>query len=249
MPAFAHVIELAQSRVAEALGSESAESDRPAAVRDADAIAGRIDHTLLRADATQPEIERICDEAVEYGFASVCVNSRWVPLVAARLADAPSLTCSVVGFPLGAMSARAKAEETSIAVDEGADEIDMVIDLGALKSGELAAVYQDIRGVVVAADGRPVKVIIETCLLDDEQKAVACLLAVRAGAAYVKTSTGFSSGGATADDVRLMRAVVGDALGVKASGGVRTRSDADAMIAAGADRIGASASIAIVTAS
>lgn len=249
MSAFAHVIEVAQSRVVDALGSESAEADRPAALRDAEVLAGRIDHTLLRADATQAEIERICDEAVQYGFASVCVNSRWVPLVAARLADASSLTCSVVGFPLGAMSARAKSEETAIAVDEGADEIDMVIDIGALKSGELAAVYQDIRGVVVAADGRPVKVIIETCLLDDEQKAVACLLAVRAGAAYVKTSTGFSSGGATADDVRLMRAVVGDALGVKASGGVRTRGDADAMIAAGADRIGASASIAIVTAS
>ena len=249
MSAFAHVIEVAQSRVVDALGSESAEADRPAALRDAEVLAGRIDLTLLRADATQAEIERICDEAVQYGFASVCVNSRWVPLVAARLADASSLTCSVVGFPLGAMSARAKSEETAIAVDEGADEIDMVIDLGALKSGELAAVYQDIRGVVVAADGRPVKVIIETCLLDDEQKAVACLLAVRAGAAYVKTSTGFSSGGATADDVRLMRAVVGDALGVKASGGVRTRGDADAMIAAGADRIGASASIAIVTAS
>lgn len=249
MSAFAHVIEVAQSRVVDALGSESAEADRPAALRDSEALAGRIDHTLLRADATQAEIERICAEAVQYGFASVCVNSRWVPFVAERLADAAPLTCSVVGFPLGAMSARAKADETAIAIDEGADEIDMVIDLGALKSGDLAAVYQDMRGVVVAAAGRPVKVIIETCLLDDEQKAVACLLAVRAGAAYVKTSTGFSTGGATVDDVRLMRGVVGDALGVKASGGVRTRNDADAMIAAGADRIGASASIAIATAS
>lgn len=242
------VIDAARARVVAALGSASAEADRPSALRDSGDLAGRIDHTLLRADATQAEIARICDEAIEYGFASVCVNSRWVPFVAARLVDASPLTCSVVGFPLGAMSARAKAEETSIAVDEGADEIDMVIDLGALKSGDLAVVYDDIRGVVVAAAGRPVKVIIETCLLDDEQKAVACLLAVRAGAAYVKTSTGFSTGGATVDDVRLMRAVVGDALGVKASGGVRTRSDADAMVAAGADRVGASASIAIVTA-
>lgn len=247
MSSFAHVIEIAQSRVTEALGSESAEADRPAALRESDDLAGRIDHTLLRADASKDDIARICDEAMEYRFASVCVNSRWVPFVAARLADAPVLTCSVVGFPLGAMSARAKAEEAAIAVDDGADEIDMVVDLGALKSGELAAVYRDIRSVVVAADAHPVKVIIETCLLDDEQKAVACLLAVRAGAAYVKTSTGFSSGGATVEDVRLMRAVVGEALGVKASGGVRTRTDADAMIAAGADRIGASSSIGIVT--
>lgn len=243
------VIAAARAQVRSALGSQSASDDRPAALRDASGIAGRIDHTLLRADATDVEIARICDEAIEYGFASVCVNSRWVPFVAERLAGAAPLTCSVVGFPLGAMSAQAKAAETSIAVDEGADEVDMVIDLGGLKSGDLVAVYDDMRAVVVAAAGRPVKVIIETCLLDDVQKAVACELAVRAGAAYVKTSTGFSAGGATAHDVRLMRAVVGDALGVKASGGVRTRVDADAMLEAGADRLGASASIAIVTAS
>jgi deoxyribose-phosphate aldolase len=157
------------------------------------------------------------------------------------------MTCCVVGFPLGAMSREAKAAEAFMAIDAGADELDMVISVGDLKGGSLRAVLDDIRGVVVAARGRPVKVIIETCLLDDVEKAVACLLAVRAGAAYVKTSTGMSTGGATAADVALMRAVVGDELGVKASGGIRSTADALAMLEAGADRIGASASIAIAS--
>lgn len=221
--------------------------DRPSALRTSDMLAGRIDHTLLSASATAAEITRVCHEAREHGFASVCVNSRWVPLVAAELAGSSVLTCCVVGFPLGAMSREAKAAEAAMSVEAGADELDMVICVGDLKEGNLQAVLDDIRGVVVAADGRPVKVIIETCLLDDAEKVIACLLAMRAGAAYVKTSTGMSTGGATAADIALMRAVVGDALGVKASGGIRTTDDATTMLAAGADRIGASASIAIAT--
>lgn len=221
--------------------------ERPRALRHADSLAGRIDHTLLGAAATSSEIIRVCQEAREHGFASVCVNSRWVPLVAAELAGSGVLTCSVVGFPLGAMASHAKAEETAFAVAAGADEIDMVISVGDLKEGNLSGVLHDIGAVVTAAQGRPVKVIIETCLLDDVEKAIACEIAARAGAAYVKTSTGMSTGGATAADVALMRAVVGDDLGVKASGGIRTTADAAAMIAAGADRIGASASIAIAS--
>ncbi len=243
----AAVLASAAAAVQSALGPAPAVVTRPQAVRSADTLAGRIDHTLLKPDATRDAIDALCDEALDHHFASVCVNSRWVPLVAARLAGSPVLTCSVVGFPLGAMAAAAKAGEAAVAVAAGADEIDMVLDIGALRSGALAEAFADISGVVEAAAGRPVKVIIETCLLDDEQKAVACLLAARAGAAYVKTSTGFSTGGASVDDIRLMRAAVGDELGVKASGGIRTRADAEAMIAAGADRVGASASVAIAT--
>lgn len=245
MSSAAQTIQAARGRVEATLGPAGSLA-RPQAKRNATTLAGRIDHTLLKPDATQDAIEQVCDEAAEHGFASVCVNSRWVPLVSARLAGR-AMTCTVVGFPLGAMSAKAKSAETAIAVADGADEVDMVIDIGALRSGDLRAVYDDIRGVVEAADGRPVKVILETCLLDDEQKAIGCLLAARAGAAYVKTSTGFSTGGASVDDIALMREAVGDELGVKASGGVRTRADAEAMIGAGADRIGASASIAIAS--
>ncbi len=223
------------------------EVSRTAALRDSSDLAGRIDHTLLTPSATPEDIRRICAEAREHSFASVCVNSRWTALVAAELDGSAVLTCTVVGFPLGAMATSAKAGEAADAVASGADELDMVISVGDLKSGDLAAVLTDIQAVVAAAQGRPVKVIIETCLLDDEEKAVACLLAVRAGASYVKTSTGMSTGGATEGDVRLMRAVVGDDLGVKASGGIRTTDDASRMLAAGADRIGASASIAIAT--
>lgn len=236
------------ARAAELVENElgpAREVERPSALRTAATLGGRIDHTILGAAATSADVRTVCAEAREHGFASVCVNSRWVPLVAAELASSGVLTCSVVGFPLGAMSAEAKAAETEVAIESGADEIDMVISVGDLKEGNYAAVLADIRGVVVAAAGRPVKVIIETCLLDDVEKVVACLLSVRAGAAYVKTSTGMSTGGATEADVSLMRAVVGDALGVKASGGIRTSEVAQAMIDAGADRIGASASIAI----
>ena len=240
----AALIASAERQVDDAIGPDAGAKDRPRAKRDGRSLANRIDHTLLHADATQSEIEELCEEALNYGFASVCVNTRWVPTAAEALSGSDVMVCTVVGFPLGAMTRRAKAEEARITVAEGAQEVDMVIDVGALLSGDLAGVYEDIRGVVAAA-GVPVKVILETCLLTDEQKAMGCLLAMRAGAAYVKTSTGFSTAGATTDDIALMRACVGDALGVKASGGIHTRDEAEAMLAAGADRIGASASMAI----
>lgn len=236
----------ANQAVTAALGPAPDGIEVPKALRTAEDLAGRIDHTLLKADATLPAIDRLCDEASEHGFASVCVNTRWVPTAAERLASSPVMVCTVVGFPLGAMTRLAKAEEARITVAEGADEVDMVLDIGGLLSGDLAAVYDDILGVVGAARPAPVKVILETSMLNDEQKAVACLIALRTGAAYVKTSTGFGGGGATAHDIALMRAMVGDRLGVKASGAVRTRQDAKAMLKAGADRIGASSSVAIV---
>jgi deoxyribose-phosphate aldolase len=217
------------------------------AARTSETLAGRIDHTLLKADATLTAIEALCREALDHKFASVCVNTRWVPTAAERLAGSGVMVCTVVGFPLGAMTRLAKAEEARIAVAEGADEVDMVLDIGGLLSGDLAAVYDDILGVVGAARPAPVKVILETSMLNDDQKAIACLIAARTGAAYVKTSTGFGGGGANAHDIGLMRAMVGDALGVKASGAVRSREDAKAMLKAGADRIGASSSVAIVS--
>lgn len=247
MTDYSELIGRAERAVTGALGPAPADVDVPDVLRASDTLAGRIDHTLLKADATAEAITTLCDEAHEYGFASVCVNTRWVPLAAERLAQSDVMVCTVVGFPLGAMTRRAKAEECRITVAEGADEVDMVIDIGGLLSGDLGGVYEDMRGVVDAARPVPVKVILETCLLDDEQKAVACLIALRTGAAYVKTSTGFGGGGATAADVALMRAVVGDNLGVKASGAIRTPGDAHTMLAAGADRVGASASVAIAT--
>lgn len=237
----------ANNAVTAALGPATDGVDVPVMLRSSDTLAGRIDHTLLKPDATLSAIQRLCDEAKEHGFASVCVNTRWVPTAAEQLADSTVMVCTVVGFPLGAMTRLAKAEEARITVAEGADEVDMVLDVGGLLSGDLAAVYDDILGVVAAARPMPVKVILETSLLDDDQKAIACLIAARSGAAYVKTSTGFGGGGANAHDIALMRAMVGDALGVKASGAVRTREDARAMVKAGADRIGASSSVAIVT--
>lgn len=237
----------ANEAVSAALGPIPDGVEVTTALRTSHTLAGRIDHTLLKADATLGAIETLCQEAVDHKFASVCVNSRWVPTAAERLAGTGVMVCTVVGFPLGAMTRLAKAEEARIAVAEGADEVDMVLDIGGLCSGDLAAVYDDILGVVAAARPAPVKVILETSMLDDAQKAIACLIAARTGAAYVKTSTGFGGGGANAHDVSLMRAMVGEALGVKASGAVRTRQDARAMLKAGADRIGASSSVAIVT--
>ena len=237
----------ANEAVTAALGAIPDGVEVPKALRDSDNLAGRIDHTLLKPDATLPAIEALCQEAIDHKFASVCVNTRWVPTAAERLAGSGVMVCTVVGFPLGAMTRLAKAEEARITVAEGAEEVDMVIDIGGLRSGDLAAVYDDILGVVAAARPAPVKVILETSMLDDDQKAIGCLIAARAGAAYVKTSTGFGGGGANAHDILLMRAMVGDKLGVKASGAVRTREDARAMIKAGADRIGASSSVAIVT--
>ena len=208
-------------------------------------LASYIDHTLLKADATEAQITRLCEEAREHRFASVCVNPRWVALCAQLLAGSGVRVCTVIGFPLGASSSAIKAAETRQAVADGADELDMVISVGDLKAGNNESARADIRGVVKAAEGRTVKVIIEACLLTDEEKSLACKLAMAAGADFVKTSTGFSTGGATVADVKLMRAAVGPNFGVKAAGGIRTRQDALAMIEAGANRIGASAGIAI----
>ncbi|MEE1373041.1 MAG: deoxyribose-phosphate aldolase [Parolsenella sp.] len=205
-----------------------------------------IDHTLLKANATRAQIEKLCDEALEYNFASVCVNTCWVPLAHEKLAGSEVNTCCVVGFPLGAMLTEAKAAETRLAVEAGADEVDMVINIGWLLDGEYDAVRDDIAAVVKAADGKCVKVIIEACLLTDEQKVKACELSVEAGATFVKTSTGFSTGGATAADVALMRKTVGDRCLVKAAGGIHTADEARAMVEAGADRLGCSAGIQIM---
>lgn len=202
-------------------------------------IASTIDHTMLKADAATDTIKRYCSEAKEQHFASVCVNSCHVPLVSSELAGSGVKTCCVVGFPLGAMLTSAKAFEASEAVKAGADEIDMVINIGALKENNLDFARKDIQAVVEAAKPALVKVIIETCLLTDEEKITACRLSVEAGAAFVKTSTGFSTGGATVKDIELMRKTVGNAAQVKASGKIRTPEEAAAMLKAGADRIGA----------
>lgn len=209
-------------------------------------IASYIDHTLLKADATRDDIIRIAGEAASYGFASVCVNPCWVPLCRKLLEGTGVKVCTVVGFPLGASSSTAKAAETAAAVEDGADEIDMVVNIGYLRSGMDDEVLGDIKAVREACRGKVLKVIIEACLLTDEEKIRACRLAEEAGADFVKTSTGFSSGGATVADVALMRKAVGGRLKVKAAGGIRTLADARAMIGAGASRIGASAGIAIV---
>ncbi len=214
-------------------------------------IASVIDHTLLRADATRDEILKLCEEARAFGFASVCVNSYWVPVVSSALAGSGVKTCTVVGFPLGASSTEAKVAEARAALWAGAQEIDMVQNVGALRSGDSETVRSDIQAVVEAthAAGGIVKVILETALLDHGQKIEACHLAQEAGADFVKTSTGFGPAGATVQDVQLMRSVVGPQMGVKASGGIRTREDLDRMVAAGATRIGASASVKIIQAS
>ena len=210
-------------------------------------IAKYIDHTLLKANATEAQIRRLCEEASDYHFASVCVNTCYVPLAAELLKGSGVKTCCVVGFPLGAMSTAAKAFEAADAVKNGAEEVDMVINIGAVKFGDWDYVAKDIEEVVKAShDKALVKVIIETCLLTDDEKVLACRTAKEAGADFVKTSTGFSIGGATVEDIRLMRETVGAEMGVKASGGIKTYEDAIAMIEAGATRIGASSGIAIV---
>ncbi len=211
-------------------------------------LAKMIDHTLLKPEATKDEITKLCAEAKKYSFASVCIHPSYVPLCAKLLRDASVKVCTVIGFPLGATSTAAKAFEAEHALRDGAKEVDMVINVGMLKSGEYEYVENDIFAVTTTARryGAITKVIIETALLTDEEKIKACMLAKSAGADFVKTSTGFSKGGATAGDIALMRKVVGTAMGVKASGGVRTREDALAMVASGADRIGASASVKII---
>ncbi len=211
-------------------------------------LARLIDHTALKAETTRQEVEQLCREAADRCFASVCINPCYVGLAAKLLQLSPVKVCTVIGFPLGATASRVKAFEAAAAIEDGATEIDMVLNVGALKSGMHEAVEADIRGVVEASHrrGALVKVILETALLTDEEKVIACVLSGNAGADFVKTSTGFAKGGATADDVALMRRVVGSRMGVKASGGVRSYDDARSMVESGASRIGASASVAIV---
>ena len=210
-------------------------------------LASLIDHTVLKPDATEAQVRQFCAEALQYRFHSVCTNPIHVRLVAEALAGSGVLACSVVGFPFGATTSAVKAAEAAGALADGAGEIDMVIDIGALKDGRLGAVRDDVAAVRRVSEGAVLKAIIETCLLTDEEKRAACRLAQEAGADFVKTSTGFSTGGALVEDVRLMRAVVGEALGVKASGGVRSLDAARAMVAAGANRIGTSSGVALMT--
>ncbi|WP_105129503.1 deoxyribose-phosphate aldolase [Streptococcus suis] len=205
-----------------------------------------IDHTILKPETTQEQVEKILAEAKEYDFASVCVNPTWVALAAESLKDSDVKVCTVIGFPLGANTPAIKAFETKDAISNGADEIDMVINIGALKTGNYDLVLEDIKAVVAASGDKLVKVIIEACLLTDDEKVKACQLSQEAGADYVKTSTGFSTGGATVADVALMRRTVGPDMGVKASGGARSYEDAIAFIEAGASRIGASSGVAIM---
>lgn len=212
-------------------------------------LAKYMDHTLLKADATLDGIDRVVAEAKQFGCASVCVNPFWVPYVARLLDGSGVATCTVVGFPLGASSTASKVFETTDAIANGADEIDMVINIGELKAGHAELVREDIRAVAEAthAGGKLLKVIIECCLLTDDEKRLACLLCAEAGADFVKTSTGFSTGGATVADVTLMRECVGPDFGVKAAGGIRTLADAYTMIEAGASRLGVSAAASILT--
>ena len=211
-------------------------------------IARLIDHTILKPETTPAQVRQLCEEALRFGFASACVNPWHVPLVAEMLRGSPVKVCTVAGFPLGAATTDAKVFEAQEAIQHGAHEIDMVMNVGALKSGDDGAVEDDIRRVADACHrGKAIcKVILENCLLTDEEKIRACKIAVRAGADYVKTSTGFNSGGATVDDVALMRATVGPRIGVKASGGIRTLEDVKKMVAAGASRIGTSSGVKII---
>lgn len=236
-----NILKNGASRVSATIGIEEAggiETD----------LARMIDHTLLKPEATKEQIIQLCNEAKKYNFASVCINPCYVSLCSKLLRDTSVKVCTVIGFPLGATSTPTKSFEAEHALRDGARELDMVINIGMLKSGEYNYVENDIFAVVTTARryNALVKVIIETALLTDEEKVKACILAKRAGADFVKTSTGFSKGGATVGDVALMRKVVGSAMGVKASGGVRTREEALAMVASGADRIGASASVKII---
>lgn len=210
-------------------------------------LAGYIDHTILKADATREQVLQVCEEAKTHGFWSVCVNPYYVSTVSEALKGSSVKVCSVIGFPLGASVTAVKAAETRQAIADGANEIDMVINIAALKNGDDSIVQQDIEGVAAALEGKAIlKVILETCLLTRDEKIRACKLSKAGGAHFVKTSTGFSTGGATAEDIELMRSVVGIQMGVKASGGIRSREIALEMINAGADRIGASASVSIV---
>ena len=220
----------------------------PPAITEAATLARLIDHTLLKPDAGEEQVRTICAEAAEHGFASVCVNPNWVPVCAEVLLETSVKVCTVIGFPLGATLPAVKAYEVEQVAQLGAHEVDMVLNVGRLRDGDYGAVYRDIAAVVDAArdNGLLLKVIMETGLLNDEQKVAACVISKEAGADFVKTSTGFNGGGATVEDIALMRRMVGPSLGVKASGGVRTAADALAMVAAGATRIGTSGGVRIV---
>jgi len=209
-------------------------------------MAGFIDHTILKSEAKSADIEKLCTEARQYGFCSVCINPAWVPLAVRSLKGSRVKVCTVCAFPLGANATETKSHEARLAVEQGAAEVDMVINIGAIRSGDHKTVHQDIAAVVQASTGALVKVIIETCLLTDEEKILASLISKSAGAHYVKTSTGFSTGGATAADIALMRLTVGPQMGVKASGGVRSLEEANNMILAGASRIGTSSGVKII---
>ncbi|GLY10009.1 deoxyribose-phosphate aldolase [Pseudobacillus badius] len=210
-------------------------------------VAKIIDHTLLKPETTKDQVKKLCEEARAYEFASVCINPVWVAYASEQLQGTKVKVCTVIGFPLGATTSTVKAFETKEAIENGATEVDMVINIGALKAGDDETVLKDIQAVTASARGKALtKVIIETSLLTDEEKERACRLAVEAGADYVKTSTGFSTGGATEEDIRFMRKTVGPDIGVKASGGVRSQEDALNMIKAGATRIGASSGVQIV---
>jgi deoxyribose-phosphate aldolase len=217
-------------------------------VQEIHSLAAVIDHTLLKPEATSSEVEQLCKEAHLYTFASVCINPFRVPLAVSLLSESPVKVCTVVGFPLGANSMATKAEEANLACIKGAHEIDMVMNIGALMDADFAAVQQDVAGVarVVRDQGKLLKVIFETCLLNDSQKSAACRISVDAGADFVKTSTGFSKSGATVEDIRLMRAAVGPEIGVKASGGIRTLATLKGMLDAGASRIGTSSGVSIL---
>ena len=210
-------------------------------------IASLIDHTLLKPNATKQQLIQLCEEAKNFGFASICVNPANVAFCKDLLKDSKIPVCTVIGFPLGATSTLAKFAEVKHALQDGASEFDMVINIGALKSGDLDSVYNDIYSVVQAADGNIVKVIIETCLLTEEEKVVACNISKDAGEHFVKTSTGFSTGGATVEDIKLMRETVGKDMGVKASGGIKTLADLTVMVKAGANRIGTSSGVQIIS--
>lgn len=247
-PAPAELIPLIAQHLGQPVEMQTKPSQVEGVALSASQIAALIDHTLLKPDASEGQIRQLCAEAVQYGFASVCVNATWVALCAELLTGSPCKVCTVIGFPLGATLATVKAFESRQAINLGAQEVDMVLNVGRLKSGQHEQVFADIAGVVEVAHGSGalVKVILETALLSEEEKIVACILVQRAGADFVKTSTGFGGGGATEADIRLMRRVVGPQMGVKASGGVRTAADALKLVAAGATRIGASAGVQIV---
>jgi len=234
-----NIIQMGASRISTRPGIDASSVDSQ--------LAGMIDHTILKPEATREQLLKVCQEAKQYHFATVCVNSSNVALVARELKGSGVKAIAVVGFPLGAATAQSKAFEAKQAIHDGAEEIDMVINIGALKSKNYKTVYNDIVAVVEASKPYPVKVILETSDLTNDEKIAACVLSKTAGAAFVKTSTGFASGGATVEDIELMRRVVGNDMQVKASGGIRSKEDAEKMIKAGANRIGASASVAIVT--